>query len=1394
MLLRRIRILFLVLAVVAAIGGQAQAQSNLADELIDKFNALLPFNDAQPMSVGELCHRLDCLADELRKDGQVVIKQPDVFSQARMTRFRYDFEQQMSADLGNFYLVLAARINRLDAATTTSTTALGAALAAPGTTNVTAPPASASQVLGTTNNLFTGGPTMTGPSNVLTQGAFGSLGVAPQPTQSTAATAAMGLGVDPTVYLDEKKRFLEHLNEIRRINLGPDQNDSSGYGLYLVRFPVSITPGECTREGHGADLAISTEHEFTPDFLPETFESLVINDVVGQLGPLVYEAIRSGFYEEVLKPRYQARMKRASLKAKIERLLSELRVCITPSGSHGYNPPRLTRPSPRDLTDYILRTRQPLTGEWARDEPYRNVIAERIDVLTKGPWGGAAHLDPKAVRDGGPIDELLRESVEKRLQTILCGIFDPAVGDNSKDGARDGSLDKYRDFILALYSSALPDDVEILERIVKVSGTDCESIPRVLAGYNGELLVPALDLRKLNINRPSVFAPGNFPIAAREAIFFFLEECVYLLCKDAQEASRTKIIRSNEVCANLRDELRAVYGALTSVTHRVNGLPPTLDNDEFMADVLRAIQERAFDKRCRGESRELNKLYKRLVDELSYNRDNIRNEPIAALCWAIVLDAAMLDARFRADIRKVFMDKGLPCDHVDSVRLYYPKDHPNDVGKEIFCEYVKRRWPILTFALEPVVAEQNIADSFNLKRDLQLALSFAFSTGQINFSQLDTFRRKIEQSADTIALNRTVTAFAHGDNNFEFRFTPRFQNPPSQRTNLAVIASQFISGGPGPDYPIRKSKLEPGMHELTAVVLAPTFLPVMRMNVSSNWFKLTDPHHPVFHTAKMMERGRRAQKLRTAAAVLCNADQYRDADRRVLESKLQRLEEMLPLQSRVVQLPYENSASGFDLFSDGVTALVPMLTGYSGVDVITAPGTPAAGAAATTSTTSTTTTPTTSTTAPSPAPPTFSVTTLASGSNPTATYTLAGGATTIADVFVFGKSISLLDTRVIAGGRVASFEILSREVIHVQIPANVIPTTTEDGENGKTYIEIYVATPTGISNSIFVPYCTSPTPPAPVVAYDVAPASQSMDVYYQWLSVGGKRTLVATADPGKGGITISWDSSTGLAPRQIMAQFCATSNGRNVIMCLPAAADAKGDYTFDAQTFVVTVLDRLAGMTVYPALPPSPLVFTVQVQPFEPNAMEGLRSESTPKQLKSTITVNLQYNATGKNVLPNVTPVVARPDAPAAIDDPRIAVRAAQDPALTRTAQQPQSTSASQNATQPSPPLYAPPLLGPNVSSEAEQVAKLLTGQPIPTTVTIPPSVQAAQAQAAAQAANAAIVQAARGQVPSIVVNPSPVVVVSPPPTKAKPKQHTSRFHQMLNRIGNRMSAAVPPP
>ena len=249
---------------------------------------------------------------------------------------------------------------------------------------------------------------------------------------------------------------------------------------------------------------------------------------------------------------------------------------------------------------------------------------------------------------------------------------------------------------------------------------------------------------------------------------------------------------------------------------------------------------------------------------------------------------------------------------------------------------------------------------------------------------------------------------------------------------------------------------------------------------------------------------------------------------------------------------------------------------------------------------------------------------------------LAGGTTSIADVFVMGKYISLLDTKVIAGGKSASFEILSREVVHVQIPANVIPTTTEDGQ---TYIEVYLATPNGMSNSLLIPYVPARRP-ALAGRLRCGLARQSLDVYYQWATgLDGKPALVVSAPNPKGSIAINWNSDTGLGPKRIQVQFVGTVNDQNIVLSLPGDAVSKGDYSVDGSVFAVTLLNRLQGFTPYPSLPSSPITFTVSVQPFLPTDAEGLRVRTEPKTLKTKLTVNLQYNATGDNVLPNVAPV-----------------------------------------------------------------------------------------------------------------------------------------------------------
>jgi hypothetical protein len=118
------------------------------------------------------------------------------------------------------------------------------------------------------------------------------------------------------------------------------------------------------------------------------------------------------------------------------------------------------------------------------------------------------------------------------------------------------------------------------------------------------------------------------------------------------------------------------------------------------------------------------------------------------------------------------------------------------------------------------------------------------------------------------------------------------------------------------------------------------------------------------------------------------------------------------------------------------------------------------------------------------------------------------------------------------------------------------------------------------------------------------------------------------------------------------------------------------------------------------------------------------------------------------------------------------------------------------------PKLETPAFLGPNVTTEAEQVSKMLTGQPLATNVSIPQlntTAAASSAVAAMQAAGlpsfsgGSTAAAAQGGAPPIVVTPSPLVVLSPPPSNLKKKpEHTSRLHRMFNRFGNRVSQAIP--
>ena len=119
----------------------------------------------------------------------------------------------------------------------------------------------------------------------------------------TPPTSGM-LTLEPNIQNDQQGDYITHLQRLRRVNLGDDNADSAGYGLYLMRVPVSITPGDCTKKGFGAVVNMTVSHDFGPRFLSGTYRNLVINDLIDQLSPIVYEMIRSGlaadFHKELM--------------------------------------------------------------------------------------------------------------------------------------------------------------------------------------------------------------------------------------------------------------------------------------------------------------------------------------------------------------------------------------------------------------------------------------------------------------------------------------------------------------------------------------------------------------------------------------------------------------------------------------------------------------------------------------------------------------------------------------------------------------------------------------------------------------------------------------------------------------------------------------------------------------------------------------------------------------------------------------------------------------------------------------------------------------------------------------------------------------------------------------
>ncbi len=262
-------------------------------------------DSADPPTVEDVGCMIDELDKELFKLGTINVKAPDVWGQNRMTKYRTDFETQMAKDVGNFQFTLSAALRRADLAVLISGTSIGAALnpagaaapAAAAAPTAAAAPAAAAPAATTSSPSSAAAPAATAvtpPSPDITsqlQYLASRIDNLANTTNLLQIPQGTTVGLEPTLNEDEKANFINHLNELRRINAGDDLTDAPGYGLYLVRMPVSLLPGPAVQKGKGALVNVEARHILPPDLLANTFRSVVIMDTTYQLDPLLLKIL-----------------------------------------------------------------------------------------------------------------------------------------------------------------------------------------------------------------------------------------------------------------------------------------------------------------------------------------------------------------------------------------------------------------------------------------------------------------------------------------------------------------------------------------------------------------------------------------------------------------------------------------------------------------------------------------------------------------------------------------------------------------------------------------------------------------------------------------------------------------------------------------------------------------------------------------------------------------------------------------------------------------------------------------------------------------------------------------------------------------------------------------------
>jgi hypothetical protein len=311
---------------------------------------------------------------------------------------------------------------------------------------------------------------------------------------------------------------------------------------------------------------------------------------------------------------------------------------------------------------------------------------------------------------------------------------------------------------------------------------------------------------------------------------------------------------------------------------------------------------------------------------------------LASAGWMVMAQAAVLDRQLKDTLKDMKRAGHLPLAGDDSLiegAQFANTAPPHETRtQELWSAFVQNQYPMHVFELDPNIEEQNIYDAFSQRRELQLALAFAVANGNLRADQAIKYTRQMALDMTTIDLNRTQVGFAHENDTFGWYFYPRVQAMDPEHSNLGSCLKTMFCGGFTRDDELCQRRLEPGIRECEVLVVMPNFVPELKLDITTNWEKLTRPGKSKLDYNEMIELGAQVECVKHRAMNVCDAERYRPGDYERLVSRVEQLEKMLPLQTFSVTVPYQYDLPGAQLFDKGAASLEPEITGYYGLSYI----------------------------------------------------------------------------------------------------------------------------------------------------------------------------------------------------------------------------------------------------------------------------------------------------------------------------------------------------------------------------------------------------------------------------------------------------------------------------